>query len=177
MPLDRSAPPTTKYRIPVKRGGKIRDWYLSRAAPTSVRALERAADNSKPAARIASSGINGNSRVATARMTNKSVRHPKVGAASSRAEPDQNWGRNKKPVLMAIHMKAHRIQPVDGYDIAQRPNENTPSWTPLKASTDSLGAPVPDCETTIQVTSYISLSLSRATGSLTTDIRLGRCGK
>jgi hypothetical protein len=75
-------PPTTKYRIPVKPGGKIRDWYLSRAAPTSVRPMERAADNSKPAARIASSGINGNSRVATARMTNKSVRHPNVGAAS-----------------------------------------------------------------------------------------------
>jgi len=75
-------PPTTKYRIPVKPGGKIRDWYLSRAAPTSVRPMERAADNSKPAARIASSGINGNSRVATVRMTNKSVRHPNVGAAS-----------------------------------------------------------------------------------------------
>jgi hypothetical protein len=66
----------------VKPGGKIRDWYLSRAAPTSVRPMERAADNSKPAVRIASSGINGNSRVATARMTNKSVRHPNVGAAS-----------------------------------------------------------------------------------------------
>jgi hypothetical protein len=166
-------PPTTKCRIPVKPGGKIRDWYLSRAAPTSVRPMERAADNSKPAARIASSGINGNSRVATARMTNKSVRHPNVGAAS----PGPSLikiGAVRKPVLMAIHMKAHRIQPVVGYDIAQRSNENTPSW---KASTDSLGAPVPDCETTIQVTSYVSLSLSRATGSLTTDIRLGRCGK
>src|SRR4051794_40739267 len=52
--------PSTVF--PVKRGEKILDWYLS--APTSVRALERAADNSKPAARIASSGINGNSRVA-----------------------------------------------------------------------------------------------------------------
>ena len=55
--------------------------------------MERAADNSKPAARIASSGINGNSRVAT-----------HIGAAPegrccvSRAEPDQNWGRNKKPL-------------------------------------------------------------------------------
>jgi hypothetical protein len=128
--------------------------------------MERAADNSKPAARIASSGINGNSRVAIGAA-------PQGRRCVSRAEPDQNWGR-KKPVLMAIHMKAHRIQPVVGYDIAQRSNENTPSW---KASTDSLGAPVPDCETTIQVTSYVSLSLSRATGSLTTDIRLGRCGK
>ena len=70
---------------PRKRGAHTRAQtpaLLSRAAPTSVRPMERAADNSQPAARIASSGINGNPRVATARMTNKSVRHPNVGAAS-----------------------------------------------------------------------------------------------
>ncbi len=167
MPLDRSARPTTKYRIPVKRGGKIRDWYPS--APTSVRALERAADNSKPAARIASSGINGNSPVAIGAA-------PQGRCCVSRAEPDQNWGRNKKPLING-HSHEDRVQPVVGYDIAQRPNENTPSWTPLKASTDSLGALVPDCETTIQVTSYIQPVLVACDRLFNNRYPLGRCGK
>ena len=174
-PLCRSIEAPSDDQVPYssEARGKIRDWYLSRAAPTSVRPMERAADNSKPAAPDC---LQRNKRKLACRH---GAHDQQIGAAPecrccvSRAEPDQNWGR-KKPVLMAIHMKAHRIQPVVGYDIAQRSNENTPSW---KASTDSLGAPVPDCETTIQVTSYVSLSLSRATGSLTTDIRLGRCGK
>ena len=76
---------------------------------------------------------------------------------------------------MAIHMKADRVQPVVGYDIAQRPNENTPSRTPLKASTDSLGALVPDCETAIQVTSYIQPVLVACDRN--NRYPLGRCGK